>query len=411
VADIHLCVLDLKLTRQRVVVKLVVAFGALVNVPSQGRRAAKQDLCQHALDLLTGAVIARMLADAGQSVIVVDRRPHLGGNVADSRHSSGILVHRYGPHLFRTVSDDIWKFVNRFADFHTYKHQIKSRVDDQLESWPISASYIRRVCGDDWQPAHKNGSPANFEEAALSLMPEVIYEKFVKGYTEKQWGVPARTLAAGLCTRFDIRHDDNPYLTPKAKYQGIPTEGYSQLMQRMLAGIPLVLNFDYLAHREEFRARKRLIFTGPIDEFFDFELGRLSYRGQQRETTFRKDVDWMLPSGQANNPGEGDHIRDIEWKHLMRSSDADRVRGTVLTRETPWSPLNPEHYEYPFPDEVNQKMYQAYRAIAEDEPRTLICGRLGEYRYYDMDHAIGRAMKLAHKLLTKSGRPTQTAAG
>jgi UDP-galactopyranose mutase len=348
---------------------------------------------------LTGAVIARLLTDAGQRVMVLDRRPQLGGNVADYVHPSGINVHRYGPHLFRTVSDDIWKFVNRFATFHPYQHQIRSWVDGKLENWPIAGSYIRRVCGEAWQPEFTR-RPANFEEAALGLMPRVIYETFVKGYSEKQWGVPARTLSAKLCRRFDVRADDNPYLTPQAKYQGIPTEGYSAMMERMLAGIPLVLNFDFLKDREAFKARKKLIFTGPIDEFYEFELGRLEYRGQRRQLTYLPEVDWAQPCAQLNNPGAGEHIRDVEWKHLMRGDLAARIQGTVLTRETPWSPENPENYEYPFPDERNEQLYEAYRQLAQQDPQTLICGRLGEYRYYDMDHAIGRAMTLARHLLT-----------
>lgn len=349
---------------------------------------------------LTGSVIARHLRDAGESVLVVDRRSHWGGNVADEKHPSGINVHRYGPHLFRTVSDDIWAFVNRFATFFSYQHVIKSQVDGQLENWPIAQSYIERVCGKDWRLELATGRPDNFEEAALTLMPRVIYEKFVKGYSEKQWGVPATQLAAGLCQRFDVRADDNPYLTPKAKYQGIPLEGYSEMLKRMLAGIPLLLNTDFLAHRESLQAKKLVIFTGPIDEYFHFQLGKLAYRGQRRETRYLPDQDWVQPSGQLNYPGAGDQIRDIEWKHIMHPDHASRIRGTVITRETPWSPDLPEHYEYPFPDQQNQDLYQAYRQLAQRETGTLICGRLGEYRYYDMDHAIGRAMKLAKHVLS-----------
>ncbi|MFO0817936.1 MAG: FAD-dependent oxidoreductase [Pirellulales bacterium] len=349
---------------------------------------------------LTGAVMARHLVDAGEQVVVLDRRPQLGGNVADYFHPSGIHVHRYGPHLFRTVSDEIWSFVNRFATFHPYQHRIKSVVDGELENWPIAASYIRRVCGERWTPARASDSPANFEEAALSLMPEVIYEKFVKRYNEKQWGVPAHRLEAALCRRFDVRMDDNPYLTPKAKHQGIPTEGYSRMVERILEGIPLVLNFDYLADRDCFKARKRVIFTGPIDEFFGFSLGKLDYRGQKRTHTYHADVDWRQPCGQVNNPNGAAHIRDIEWKHMMRPDYAERIRGTFLTRETPYSPQSPEDYEYPFPDDLNRNLFSEYQRLAATEPGVLICGRLGEYRYYDMDHAIGRAMTLVKNLLS-----------
>lgn len=351
---------------------------------------------------LSGAVIARHLADAGQCVLVVDRRPQLGGNVADFFHPSGIHVHRYGPHLFRTVSDEIWAFVNRFATFHPYQHQIKSLVDGRLENWPIAASYIRQVCGADWRPASAADAPRNFEEAALALMPELIYEKFVKRYNEKQWGVPAHRLEAALCRRFDVRLDDNPFLTPKAKHQGIPTEGYSKMVERMLAGIPLLLNCDYLQDREAFKTRKLTIFTGPIDEYFQFSLGKLDYRGQKRVHTYHADQDWLQPCGQVNNPGDDPHIRDIEWKHLMRPDYAGRIRGTLLTRETPYSPQSPEDYEYPFPDDRNRRLFEAYQGLARREFGVLICGRLGEYRYYDMDHAIARATTLAKRILTPS---------
>ena len=338
---------------------------------------------------LTGATIARLLTDAGHDVIVLDRRPHLGGNVYDRHHESGIIVPVYGPHFFRTVSDRIWKFVNRFTTFFPYQHQVKSWVDGRLENWPIAASYIRRVCGDRWEPALKVQRPQNFEEAALSLMPLAIYEKFVKGYTEKQWGVPPTQLSAKLCKRFDVREDDNPYLTPQAKYQGMPKDGYHVMMQRMLDGIPVLLGVDYLAYQEEFRARKLTVFTGPIDEYFRYELGRLHYRGQKRQTTYHADIDQVQETAQVNFPGAQQPIRKIEWKHLMAPARIASLRGTVVTQEVPWSPDDPEQFEYPFPDDANRERYQDYRKMAQQESNVLICGRLGEYRYYDMDHAIG----------------------
>ena len=354
---------------------------------------------------LTGAVIARILADAGQDVIVLDRRGQLGGNVADRRHESGIIVPDYGPHFFRTVSDKIWQFVNRFTRFHPYRHQAKTFVDGKIENWPIAASYIQKVCGKDWKPAIQIKRPTNFEEAALSLMPRLIYEKFVKKYTEKQWGVPATQLSAALCKRFDVREDDNPFLSPKAKYQGLPVDGYRVMMDRMLDGITVLLNVDYLQVKKEYPSRKMTIFTGPIDEYFGFELGKLDYRGQKRENTYFQDKDHVLGTAQINYPDDRNQIRDIEWKYLMPPEQWNTFNGTVLTRETPWSPDHPDRYEYPFPDDVNQERYQRYRAIADDLPDVLICGRLGEYRYYDMDHAIGRAFKLAEKILSCMDRP------
>jgi UDP-galactopyranose mutase len=348
---------------------------------------------------LTGAVMARVLVDAGRSVVVVDRRGHAGGNVHDHVHPSGISIHTYGPHYFRTNSDEIWRFVNRFAAFDRYEACIKSFVDARHENWPIAGSYIRRAIGDGWRPA-SGGTPTNFEEASLAMMPRLVYEKFVKGYSEKQWGVPATALSADLAKRFDVREDDEPRLCRHC-YQGIPSRGYAALMQNMLHGIPVVLNCDFLQHRGAFPFRRKLIFTGPIDEYFGFDLGRLRYRAQRREHTYRDDVDFAQPCGQVNypDPASGPFIRQMEWKHMMPASAVRNIRGTVLTRETPVEPAHPNEYEYPFPDRANAALYARYRRRAELNPQLLVCGRLGEYKYYDMDQAIARAMVLAERIL------------
>jgi UDP-galactopyranose mutase len=357
---------------------------------------------------LTGSVIARSLADAGRDVLIVDRRAHFGGNVHDHAHESGIRIHTYGPHYFRTSSDRIWAFATRFAPFFRYEASLKSLVDGQLENWPIAASYIRRHIGEGWKPEF-TGRPGNFEEAALSLMPRAIYEKFIKEYNEKQWGVPNATLAASLCTRFDVRLDDEPRLKPDCKHQGIPAQGYAHWMQKMVEGIPVILNFDFLKRRKEIKAARMLVFTGPIDEFFGYDLGKLVYRGQRRRHTYLPDTQIVQSCGQVNNPSHagGPHIRTLEWKHMMDPQYAGRIRGTVLTTEVPYSPENPADYEYPFPDEKNATLYKAYRQRADGLRRTLVCGRLGEYRYYDMDQAIGRAMMLAEKMLDRTKPPDE----
>jgi UDP-galactopyranose mutase len=348
---------------------------------------------------LTGAVIARTLTDAGRRVLVLDRRPHLGGNVHDHFHPSGIRIHTYGPHYFRTNDDALWAFVNRFAQFYSYEAALKSWVDGRHENWPIAASYIRRIIGNCWTPEFQ-GNPTNFEEASLAMMPRVIYEKFVKGYSEKQWGVLASSLSVSLSRRFDVREDDEPRLM-RHKYQGIPVDGYAGLMSNMLVGIPTMLNCDYLKHRAKFKADRMVVFTGPIDEYFDFDLGRLMYRGQRREHKYLPDVEFIQPCGQVNNPdlANGPHIRTLEWKHMMQPEYAQRIHGTVLTQETTITPNLPNDYEYPFPDAANTDLYQAYRARANAIPGLLICGRLGEYRYYDMDQAIARAQLLASQIL------------
>lgn len=349
---------------------------------------------------LTGATVARQLHDAGREVVVLERRSHLGGNVYDYVHESGIRIQTYGPHYFRTSSNEVWEYVNRFASFDPYEACVKSRVNGRYENWPIAESYIAEHVGRDWVPPFE-GEPRNLEEASLSLMPKLIYERFVKEYNEKQWGVPARQLSKDLCRRFDVRDDDEPRLTPNAKYQGLPEHGYAELMRRMLDGIPLVLNYDYLVHRHSTNAKRALIYTGPIDEFSGFDLGRLVYRGQDRHHRYVPDIDFSQPCAQINNPTHcgGPHIRTLEWKHMMRADYASRIRGTVLTRETPITPTNPGSYEYPFPDEVNAKLYASYRARAKAHENTVFCGRLGEYRYYDMDQAIERALLISRRLM------------
>ena len=354
---------------------------------------------------LTGATIAHFLSDAGREVIVLDRRDHLGGNVHDHTHPSGIRIHTYGPHYFRTNSELLWEFVNRFTSFHPYEAALKSFVDGQYENWPIAGSYIRRKIGAKWE-AGIRGAPRNFEEASLSMMPALVYEKFVKNYSEKQWGVPSRQLSAGLARRFDVREDDEPRLM-RHTYQGIPSNGYAAFMRNLLRDIPVFLNVDYLQVRDQVEARNLLVFTGPIDEFFKFDLGKLAYRGQRRVEEYLPDVEYAQPCGQVNNPdhANGPHIRTLEWKRMMPHEHAKRIRGSVLTREITVSPSDPNQYEYPFPDDANKRLYEQYRVRAETLSNVLIAGRLGEYRYYDMDQAMARAMGLAARILEQKPKP------
>lgn len=352
---------------------------------------------------LTGATIARLLQDQGFAVTVFERRKHVGGNVHDFLHPSGIRVHSYGPHYFRTNSEMIWDYVQRFGTFLPYRAVVKSQIEGQYENWPIAAAYLRRIGAEQYLNSRiqtPSKLPAtNFEEAALRLMPREVYEKFVKNYTFKQWGVNPRELSPDLVKRFEIHYDDDPHLTPGYQWQGIPANGYAQWMDKMLEGIELHLGVDYLQHQKSFEPAAFTVFTGPIDAFFGFDLGRLHYRGQQREHQYLPDRNWYQPCAQVNNPAleTGPHIRTLEWKHLMPVEQQQFIRGTMLTRETPFSPQDIDHYEYPFPDDTNQRLYQQYRQRAEHIPNLLICGRLGEYRYYDMDQAIGRAMMLVKK--------------
>lgn len=349
---------------------------------------------------LTGSTIARILFDKGYKVLVIERRSHLGGNVHEHVHESGIRIHTYGPHYFRTSDERIWQFVNRFSSFYNYNACVKTLVDGQYENWPVSTAYIKRHIGFNWKPSFHN-KPRNFEEAALSLMPELIYSKFVRGYNIKQWGVDPKNLSFQLIKRFDVRKDKDEQLMPKHKYQGLPEEGYAKFMENMLKGIPVLMNVDYIKMREIFCPKKMIIYTGPIDEYFNYNCGKLKYRGQVRSHRYLPNVDFEQPCAQINNPSldNGPHIRTIEWKHLMKDEFKKNIVGTVLTTEVTITPDSAEDYEYPFPDQENAKLYQKYKEQSRLFSDLLICGRLGEYKYYDMDQAIGRAFKLVESII------------
>ena len=350
---------------------------------------------------LTGATIARNLHDSGREVIVIDRRHHLGGNVYDHIHPSGIRIHTYGPHYFRTSSERIWEFATRFSDFYTYEASLLTKVDGELVPWPLWKSWIDKKIGPKWKPEF-GGVPSNFEEAALSLMPRFIYDRFVKEYNEKQWGVPAASLDSSLCKRFDVRNIDEPRLKPDARFQGIPVKGYSGWTAAILDGIPARLGIDFLQVKEDLKAKRKLIFTGPIDEFFGFDIGKLKYRGQKRCHEYFPNSKQCQPVGQINTPQhrDGNSIRRLEWIHMMDHKEKQGIHGTVCTTETPFSPSEPNEFEYPFPDQLNNALYSEYRKKAGFLSGAIICGRLGEYRYYDMDQAIGRAMRIADVLLS-----------
>lgn len=354
---------------------------------------------------LTGAVVARTLADIGRDVVVVDRRTHLGGNVHDHTHPSGVRIHTYGPHYFRTSCDRVWEWANRFSTFYPFEAAILSDTGDDFVPWPLSAEFIAKTVGVGWSPSF-SGTPANLEQAALSMMPQLIYERFVKEYNEKQWGLRCTELSPALCKRFDVRKNGDGRLTPNAKHQGIPADGYAEWVRRMFDGIPVVTGCDYLQRRAAIKHRRALVYTGPIDEFFGFDLGRLAYRGQRRVHQYHPNANYLQQREQVNNPlhAGGPHVRTLEWKHMMQPEYANRITGSVVTTETPFTPTDPNEYEYPFPDQRNADLYARYRRRADELPGVVIAGRLGEYRYLDMDQAIGRAMIVADKIVEGNRR-------
>ncbi len=326
---------------------------------------------------LTGATIARVLCDAGKQVLVIERRDEIGGNVVDFYHESGIRMNRYGPHYFRTKSKSIWDFVRRFADFFEFEAVIFSEVDEKLFHWPVVRSELTSIVGIDWVTGRIE-NPRNLEEASLNMMPQRCFDLFVKEYSEKQWGMACANLSAELAGRFEVRDGDD-FRLKRHPYQGIPCLGYSHLMTEMLRGIPVILNCDYLKCRGFFSPKKKTIFTGSIDSYFDYEMGKLAYRAQRRVHQYFPDLDYFQSTGQINNPllKGGEHIRTLEWKHMLKPEISTRIRGTVITREFPSDPESVEEYEYPFPDGINRRLYERYKEMAVSTPGVVFCGRLG----------------------------------
>lgn len=354
---------------------------------------------------LTGGTIARRLADAGREVLILERRPHLGGNVHDFVHPSGIRVHTYGPHYFRCSSPRVWQFVNRFGEFYPYEAQVKSWVHGRYRDWPLHRNQVNGC--NHGRAGPRASRVRNFEEACLRKMPRELYDSFVRNYTRRQWGADPTCLDAQLARRVRVNPRSGQSLTPHFRFQGLPRHGYAAWTGRLLSGIPSVLGVDFLRERDAYRARKRLVFTGPLDEFFGFDAGRLAYRGQRRIHDYRADTIQLQPCAQINYPEADDDgpIRTVEWRHLMPTDQQRHLPGTVVTSEFPFSPVDADAFEYPFPDAENRRLHQHYLRRASRLCGLLVCGRLGEYRYCDMDQAIARALVLADRMLAGNGAP------
>ncbi len=354
---------------------------------------------------LYGAVCARELTDAGKKVLVIDKRDHVAGNVF-TRKTEGIHVHVYGAHIFHTNLPQVWKYVQRFAEFNRFTNSPVANYRGELYSLPFNMYTFNKMWGvvTPEEAARKIGEqrkaagitdPKNLEEQAISLVGTDIYEKLIKGYTQKQWGRPCDQLPAFIIRRLPVRLTfDNNYFN--ALYQGIPTGGYTRMVEAMLAGIEVRTGTDYLADREMWNAAAdRVIYTGPIDAFFGYSLGALEYRSVRFETEILD-----MPNFQGNaavnyTDAETPWTRIIEhkWFQFGRDDEGKDLPKTVISREysSEWKPGDEPYY--PVNDEKNGKLYEAYRALAEKEGKVLFGGRLGEYRYYDMDQVIAAALE------------------
>ncbi|SEQ20538.1 UDP-galactopyranose mutase [Lachnospiraceae bacterium NE2001] len=359
---------------------------------------------------LYGAVIAQRTKAAGKSVLVIDKRDHIAGNVF-TENVEGIHVHKYGAHIFHTNNKAVWDYVQQFATFNRFTNSPVANYHGELYSLPFNMYTFNKMWGVvtpeeaaakiEEQRKEITGEPQNLEEQAISLVGRDVYEKLVKGYTEKQWGRPCDQLPAFIIKRLPVRLTfDNNYFN--ALYQGIPVGGYTRMVERMLEGIEVKLNTDYLEQKEYWdRQTEMVIYTGPIDAYFNYSLGNLEYRSVRFETELLD-----IPNFQGNaavnyTDRETPWTRIIEhkWFEFGMDENGNDLPKTVISREysSEWK-LGDEPY-YPVNDEKNGKLYAQYRDLADKESKVIFGGRLGEYKYYDMDQVISVALEKAEMLL------------
>ena len=353
---------------------------------------------------LYGAVFARQATDAGKKVLVVDRRPNVGGNVY-TEEIEGINVHKYGAHIFHTNDKRVWEYVNRFAEFNRFTNSPVANYKGEIYSLPFNMYTFNKMWGVvtpeeaqekiDEQKKEVTGVPQNLEEQAISLVGRDIYEKLVKGYTEKQWGRPCTELPPFIIKRLPVRMTyDNNYFN--ATYQGIPVGGYTAMVTQMLEGIEVWTGVDYLENREVLNSlADHVVYTGAIDEYFEFCEGALEYRSVRFETEVIDKPTFQGNAAVNYTDSETPWTRIIEHKWFEFGTQPK----TVISREysSEWKPGDEPYY--PVNNEKNNKLYEKYKKLAAKEENVTFGGRLGEYKYYDMDAVIAAALRKSDELL------------
>ena len=373
---------------------------------------------------LYGAVFAHEARKAGKSVRVIDRRPNIAGNVY-TEDVEGIHVHKYGAHIFHTNDTEVWNYVQQFATFNRFTNSPVANYHGELYSLPFNMytfnrmwgvvtpeeaaakideqkrDYIARKQVERGLAADAPFEPQNLEEQAISLIGVDIYEKLIKGYTEKQWGRPCTELPSFIIKRLPVRLTfDNNYFN--ALYQGIPVGGYTQMVANMLDGIEVELGVDYLAEKAKYDAlAEKVVYTGAIDAYFGYQLGTLEYRSVRFETELLDQPNFQGNAAVNYTDRETPWTRIIEHKWFEFGKDAEGrdLPKTVISREfsSEWKPGDEPYY--PVNDEKNGALYQAYKKLADSETRVIFGGRLGEYKYYDMDKVIASALEMSRQEL------------
>ena len=360
---------------------------------------------------LFGAVFAHEAKKVGKSVLVIEKRDHIAGNVY-TEDMEGIHVHKYGAHIFHTNLKHVWDYVQQFATFNRFTNSPVANYHGELYSLPFNMYTFNKMWGvvtpeeaaakiEEERRAAGITEPKNLEEQAISLVGTDIYEKLIKGYTEKQWGRPCSELPAFIIKRLPVRLTfDNNYFN--ALYQGIPVGGYTRMVGNMLHGVEVKLGTDYLADKEKWDSMaERVIYTGPIDAYFHYALGPLEYRSVRFETEVLDQPNFQGNAAVNYTDRETPWTRIIEhkWFEFGKDSEGNDLPKTVISREysSEWK-VGDEPY-YPVNDEKNDTLYQKYKQLAQKETKVIFGGRLGEYKYYDMDAVIDSALQCAEKRL------------
>lgn len=350
---------------------------------------------------LFGSVFAHEATKRGKRCLVIDKRDHVGGNVY-TEEVEGINVHRYGAHIFHTKDKEVWDYINQFAEFNNFVNSPIARIGDEIYNMPFNMNTFYRMWGVfipaeakakiDEQRSEIKGEPRNLEEQAISLVGRDVYEKLVKGYTEKQWGRDCKDLPPEIIKRLPVRltYDNNYFTDP---YQGIPKGGYTKIIEKLLEGSDVRLNCDFFKEYPDFRkVAKKLVFTGMVDEYYRYRFGHLEYRSLRFETRV-EDTDNYQGVAVVNYTGvEVPYTRVIEHKHFEFGTQPK----TVITEEYPaeWEP-GMEAY-YPINDERNSRLYAKYKELADAEEDVIFGGRLGTYSYYDMWAIIKQSLETAN---------------
>lgn len=360
---------------------------------------------------LFGAVFAHEAKARGKKVLVIDKRNNIAGNVY-TQEIEGINVHIYGAHIFHTNLKYVWDYVNKFAEFNRFTNSPVANYHGELFSLPFNMYTFNKMWGvvnpeeaaakiEEQKREAGITEPKNLEEQAISLVGTDIYEKLIKGYTEKQWGRPCSELPAFIIKRLPVRLTfDNNYFN--ALYQGIPVGGYTKMVANMLDGIEINLGVDYLANRAELDdLAEKVVYTGPIDAYFDYRIGNLEYRSVRFENKVLDKPNFQGNAAVNYTDRETPWTRIIEhkWFEFGKDENGNDLPKTVISREysSEWKPGDEPYY--PVNDEKNSKLYADYKKLADAETKVIFGGRLGEYKYYDMDAVIDRALKLVSKEL------------